>query len=120
MGIDVAAPTGTPLVASADGTVVRSVAADGSGWGDHIVIQHAGDIYSLVGHLSSRDVVAGDSVSQGQKIGEVGSTGRSSGPHLHVEWRKGGAPPGGTVIIPSTLGVTYNQTTGEQRSGFEY
>lgn len=120
LGIDVAAPTGTPVIASADGVVVRSVADDNSGWGDHVVIKHADDIYSLVSHLSVRSVSVGDRVTQGQKTGEVGSTGRSTGPHLHAEWRRGGAPPAGSVIIPSTLGVSYAALSGAQRAGFEY
>ena len=119
-GIDVAAPTGTAIFASADGIVVRSVEPDGTGWGTHIVIKHADDIYSLVAHLSRRIVETGATVSQGQKIGEVGSTGFSTGPHLHVEWRRGGAPPNGSVIIPSELGVTYGAIAGSQRAGFQY
>ena len=119
-GIDVAAPTGTPILASADGVVVRSTDPDGTGWGTHIVVKHANNIYSLVGHLSRRDVGVNTEVTQGQKIGEVGSTGFSTGPHLHVEWRSGPTFSEGDTVIPSTLGVTYGNVTGEQRAGFEY
>ena len=119
-GIDVAAPTGTPILASADGVVVRSTDPDGTGWGTHIVVKHANDIYSLVAHLSRRDVGVNTEVTQGQKIGEVGSTGFSTGPHLHVEWRSGPTFFEGSTVIPSTLGVTYGNVTGEQRAGFEY
>ncbi|HEY9735488.1 MAG TPA: peptidoglycan DD-metalloendopeptidase family protein [Trichocoleus sp.] len=119
-GIDVAAPTGTPIIAAADGRVVRTVTGYGGGWGWHVVLQHANNIYSLYGHLSAISVANGQEVKQGQEVGKCGSTGRSSGPHLHFEFRDGGAPPAGRVLIPSELGVSYASLSGSQRSGFKY
>ncbi|KHL24911.1 hypothetical protein PK98_13670 [Croceibacterium mercuriale] len=87
-GVDLAAPTGTPVYAPADGLVSR---ADAWGsYGNYIALEHGGDLQTRFGHLSGFAVSAGERVSKGQLIGYVGSTGRSTGPHLHYEVRVAG------------------------------
>jgi murein DD-endopeptidase MepM/ murein hydrolase activator NlpD len=84
-GIDLAAPTGTPVYATADGVVSR---ADWfSSYGLYISLEHGAAMQTRYGHLSRLAVMAGDSVKKGDLIGYVGSTGRSTGPHLHYEVR---------------------------------
>ena len=87
-GQDIAAPTGTKVKSVDDGVVVRSTPPEQSGgYGNFIIVKHK-DFYSAYGHLSKRDVNKGDTVKKGQLIGLVGSTGMSTGPHLHFEIRK--------------------------------
>jgi murein DD-endopeptidase MepM/ murein hydrolase activator NlpD len=84
-GIDLAAPTGTPVYATADGIVSR---ADWySSYGLYISVEHGASMQTRYAHLSRLAVAAGDSVKKGDLIGYVGSTGRSTGPHLHYEVR---------------------------------
>jgi murein DD-endopeptidase MepM/ murein hydrolase activator NlpD len=80
-GIDLAAPLGTPVMATMDGKV--SHVAVNSVYGNYIILTHSGGYQSLYAHLSAVTVKQGASVIQGTKIGEVGSTGYSTGPHLH-------------------------------------
>ena len=87
-GIDLAAPTGTPVYASADGVI--SKAEWFSSYGLYIAIEHGGEIQTRYGHLSRLNVAAGQPVKKGDLIGYVGSTGRSTGPHLHYEVRIAG------------------------------
>jgi murein DD-endopeptidase MepM/ murein hydrolase activator NlpD len=87
-GVDLAAPTGTPVYAPADGFVQRA-SVFGS-YGNFIEIEHGGDLETRYGHLSGYAVAAGDQVHKGQLIGYVGTTGRSTGPHLHYEVRVAG------------------------------
>ncbi|HLM11204.1 MAG TPA: M23 family metallopeptidase [Reyranella sp.] len=84
-GVDLVAPTGTPVLAAASGTVVG--AAPNAGYGNWIRIEHAQNLATVYGHLSAfaPDVSAGAKVQRGQVIGFVGSTGRSTGAHLHFE-----------------------------------
>lgn len=87
-GIDLAAPTGTPIVAPGGGTVTR---ADWrGGFGLFVEIDHGGGRQSRYGHLSRLNVHPGQQLSGGEVIGYVGSTGRSTGPHLHYEMIEGG------------------------------
>ena len=87
-GVDLAAPTGTPIYATADGTVSR---ADWfSSYGQFISIEHGADMQTRYAHLSRMVVNEGDTVKKGELIGYVGSTGRSTGPHLHYEVRIAG------------------------------
>ncbi|HEU4964495.1 MAG TPA: peptidoglycan DD-metalloendopeptidase family protein [Bacilli bacterium] len=89
LALDIAAATGTPVYASNSGTVIRA-SANGDGYGNCIMIDHGGGIISLYGHLSSMNVSAGQTVQKGQYIGGVGSTGWSTGSHLHYEVRVNG------------------------------
>jgi murein DD-endopeptidase MepM/ murein hydrolase activator NlpD len=89
-GVDFGAPIGTPIVASAEGDVV--IAKDGGwngGYGSYVVIQHDNGSQTLYGHMSVVDVYDGEHVQQGQVIGAIGSTGKSTGAHLHFEIRNG-------------------------------
>ena len=99
-GVDYGAPTGTPVSAISDGTVV--MARRNGGYGNFVQIRHAGGLVSCYGHLSRYGVgtKAGRSVRQGQTIGYVGSTGFSTGPHLHFEVRQGGKPVNPLKVIP--------------------
>lgn len=88
-GIDIGSPNGTPIYAAADGTV--SFAADTSGgYGKLVTISHGNDIETYYGHCSKIYVEEGQKVKAGDKIAAVGSTGRSTGNHLHFEIRKNG------------------------------
>ncbi len=87
-GIDFAAPVGTPIKAAASGIVHRSE-YNRNGYGNLIVIKHEKDLATYYAHQSTRLVSKGQRVSKGQLIGKVGTTGRSSGPHLHFEVRRG-------------------------------
>jgi len=87
-GIDLAMPTGTPIYATADGVI--SKAEWFSSYGLYISIEHGGKIQTRYGHLSRLNVASGQSVKKGDLIGYVGSTGRSTGPHLHYEVRIAG------------------------------
>jgi murein DD-endopeptidase MepM/ murein hydrolase activator NlpD len=89
-GIDIAAPTGTPIRASASGTVVS--ASSMRGYGNTVIIDHGGGFSTLYGHCSRLFVRAGQRVNQGDRIAAVGSTGLSTGPHLHFEIRINGRP----------------------------
>lgn len=87
-GIDIAARTGTPVLASAGGTVTvaREYGWNG-GYGNYVVISHANGTQTLYAHLSEVLIRQGASVQQGEAIGTVGSTGKSTGAHLHFEVR---------------------------------
>ncbi|HEY2705384.1 MAG TPA: M23 family metallopeptidase [Candidatus Dormibacteraeota bacterium] len=94
-GIDLAAPSGTPLHAAADGVVlIAAASADASGrlvgYGNYVVVGHAAGFLTLYGHMSDVAVHGGDRVRQGEVIGYEGSTGNSTGPHVHFEIRKDG------------------------------
>jgi len=88
-GLDIAAPTGTPIYAAAAGTVTNVVYMTTS-YGIHAKIQHANGVETLYAHCSELYVTEGQYVAQGELIGAVGSTGRSTGPHLHLEIRANG------------------------------
>ncbi|WP_373538679.1 M23 family metallopeptidase [Chamaesiphon sp.] len=102
-GIDIAAPTGTPVVATGSGTVVS--AGWNGGYGKAIIIQHNDVQQTLYGHLSQISVQPGQVIEQGTVIGLVGSTGNSTGPHLHFETRM---PNGNTwVAIDPSEDIQY-------------
>ena len=87
-GLDIANKTGTPLYAAEDGTVERSGWSNGYGY--NVIINHGGGLKTLYGHASKLYVKAGDTVSRGEVIAAMGSTGWSTGPHIHFEVRVNG------------------------------
>lgn len=91
-GVDLAAPEGTPILAAADGVVTVANATDswGMGWGLHIKLKHASGYETLYAHCSRIAVAVGEEVKKGQVIGYVGSTGNSTGNHLHFTVYKNG------------------------------
>ena len=95
-GLDFAGATGTPIVAGGSGTVV--FAGRQSGYGNMIDIRHANGFMTRYGHLSRIHVTEGQRVSRGEHIGDMGNTGRSTGPHLHYEVHRNGTP-----VDPSTF-----------------
>jgi murein DD-endopeptidase MepM/ murein hydrolase activator NlpD len=103
-GLDMSSPEGTPVLAADDGVVIL---AGGSwvggalvGYGNYVVVAHTGGLTTLYGHLLRIAVKAGDSITQGQVVGSEGSTGNSTGPHLHFELRQGNAPIDPTPFLP--------------------
>lgn len=89
-GIDLAANTGTPIGAALDGTVSFSGVA--SGYGNVVMVNHGDNIETVYAHCNTLKVSTGETISKGQVIAEVGSTGDSTGPHLHFEIRVNGSP----------------------------
>ncbi len=89
-GLDIAAPSGTPIVASADAKV--AFVGFKGGYGRTVVLDHGGGVFTLYAHNSSVNVGEGEVVAQGQEISRVGTSGRSTGPHLHYEVRINGQP----------------------------
>jgi murein DD-endopeptidase MepM/ murein hydrolase activator NlpD len=103
-GIDMSSPEGSPVFAADDGVVIL---AGGSyvngvlvGYGNYVVIAHAGGLTTLYGHLLRLAVRVGDAVNQGQVVGSEGSTGNSTGAHLHFELRQGNAPINPAPFLP--------------------
>jgi len=89
-GVDLGAPAGTPIVAAADGRVVSAGWA--GGYGRAVQIAHTGGVATRYGHMSRIAAYAGEQIRKGDVIGYVGSTGLSTGPHLHFEVLKNGRP----------------------------
>ena len=87
-GIDLAAPTGTPIYATADGVV--SMSKYYGSYGNYVQVEHGANLQTRFAHMSDMVVREGERVTKGQLIGYVGSTGRSTGPHLHYEVRMAG------------------------------
>src|SRR5262249_53839157 len=89
-GIDIAADSGTPIVATGDGVVVRT------GWngsyGRGVVLQHAKRLENPHAPISSVDGTVGETITRGTRLGRVGSSGNSTGPHVHYEVRLNGTP----------------------------
>lgn len=106
-GIDYGVPTGTPIKAAASG-VVKQAGHDTTGYGVHVRIDHGGGYLSLYGHLDTTCVRVGQHVNAGDIVGISDSTGNSTGPHLHFELRKGGAP-----VDPEPLLMTDAAGAGE-------
>jgi murein DD-endopeptidase MepM/ murein hydrolase activator NlpD len=86
-GVDLAAPDGTPIVAAGAGIVVRAGVAEG--YGNAVLIDHGNGFLTHYGHLSAITVTVGQHVTAGEQIGNEGSTGHSTGPHLHFEVHQG-------------------------------
>jgi len=99
-GIDIAAPHGTTVVAADAGTVLTS--AYNSSYGNYIVISHGNGMTTLYAHLSTRSVSAGSTVSRGQQVGLIGSTGISTGPHLHFEVSVNGSRINPRLKLPNS------------------
>jgi murein DD-endopeptidase MepM/ murein hydrolase activator NlpD len=105
-GLDFAAPQGTPIYATADGRVTTA-GNKGNGYGNHVEIDHGYSYETLYGHMVRVKVRVGQLVKRGEVIGWVGSTGKSTGPHVHYEVHKNGRP-----IDP--IYFFYNDLTPEQ------
>jgi murein DD-endopeptidase MepM/ murein hydrolase activator NlpD len=87
-GVDIAAPVGTSIMAAASGRVVVSrTGGFNGGYGTYVVISHDNGTQTLYAHMAANNVSVGESVSQGQVIGSIGMTGRTTGPHIHFEVR---------------------------------
>ena len=88
-GVDISAPFGSPVRATADGVVTLAEFASG-GFGRLVVVDHGGGVQTFYAHLSRIDVIAGQEIRRGETVGAVGSSGRSKAPHLHYEVRFAG------------------------------
>lgn len=98
-GLDIAGPIGTPIYATADGIVGRAQWV--SGYGKYVEVEHGNAIQTRYGHLSAMNVYSGQRVRKGDVIGFMGSTGRSTGSHLHYEVRIAGEPVNPTSFLES-------------------
>jgi murein DD-endopeptidase MepM/ murein hydrolase activator NlpD len=105
-GLDFSAPRGTKIYATGNG-VIKKVKRSRWGYGTHVVIDHGYGYTTLYGHMSRASVKQGQRVKRGQQIGLVGSTGKSTGPHLHYEVAKNG-------VQVNPIGYFYNDLTTEQ------
>ncbi|CAN7487057.1 M23 family metallopeptidase [Pararhizobium sp. LjRoot238] len=104
-GIDFRAPSGTRIVATAPGTVIT--AGKGGGYGNMVEIDHGNGITTRYAHLSSLLVNVGDTISAGEAIGRSGSTGRSTGPHLHYEVRLNGEAVDPTRFLTAGIKLSH-------------
>ena len=102
-GVDFAGPVGTPLYTTADGVVVHAGWA--SGYGRLVKIQHEFGIETRYAHMNRLNVSVGQRVSRGQRIGDMGASGRATGPHLHYEVRVGGQPVNPMIYIKAANDV---------------
>lgn len=114
-GIDYGTPMGTPILASADG-IVDFTASLTVGYGKYIRIRHDDNYITLYAHLSEINVREGQSIAKGQMIGKSGSTGNSTGPHLHFEVRKNGIQIDPKTVLQSVFDTnpTNNTPTAEK------
>lgn len=97
-GLDFPAPVGTAVEATADGIVER--VGDNGGYGLAVIVRNNGDYTTIYGHLRDASVREGEVVSRGQVVGHVGSSGRSTGPHVHYEVRRDGRPVNPRAVRP--------------------
>jgi len=114
-GQDMSAKAGVPVIAASAGTVRTAQKRDAGGYGKYVVIEHANGITTLYGHLSEVNVNARQSVTTGELIGRVGTTGASTGNHLHFETRVNGNAQD-PVKFMSTRGVTLDGSPGSATS----
>jgi murein DD-endopeptidase MepM/ murein hydrolase activator NlpD len=110
-GVDIAAPLGTSVYVSAEGSVLRT-GYEAAGYGRFVEIRHPNGMTTLYGHLSRLDVASGDVVPTGARIGLVGSTGRSTGPHLHFEVRRGERQVNPARVMGQTFEVVLSEASG--------
>jgi murein DD-endopeptidase MepM/ murein hydrolase activator NlpD len=111
-GLDIGARHGTPILATTDGQVVR--AGWGGGYGNVVELRHSGGLATRYGHMSRIAVSGGQRVRQGQVIGYVGSTGLSTGPHLHYEMFRNGQ-----LVDPRSVRfASRSQLEGSELAGF--
>lgn len=103
-GVDIAAPKGTSVHSASEGRVIR-IGYDPAGYGNFIELAHPNGMTTLYAHLSRVDVGSGDAVVAGQRIGLVGSTGFSTGPHLHFEVRRAGVQINPAKVMSGTFRV---------------
>ena len=103
-GVDIAAPKGSSVFTAAEGRVVRT-GYEAGGYGNFIEVRHPNGLSTLYGHLSRIDVASGDAVAADQRIGLVGSTGYSTGPHLHFEVRRNGGQVNPTKVVGRSFAV---------------
>lgn len=89
-GTDIGAPIGTPIVAAAGGTVTLAQYGYSGGYGNYLIISHGNGVQTIYAHCNELKVTVGQRVSQGELVATVGNTGRSTGPHLHIEIRVNG------------------------------
>lgn len=112
-GVDISDKQGNPILAADDGVVVAATTSliNGQmvGYGNYVIIAHRNNFFSLYGHLLGFQVKAGDAVHQGQLIGYEGSTGNSTGPHVHFEYRYGGTPTNPMPYLPPNGPNGFNQ-----------
>lgn len=108
-GVDIAAPRGTGVYVSAEGSVLRT-GYEPAGYGRFVEIRHPNGMTTLYAHLSRLDVASGDVVEAGARIGLVGSTGRSTGPHLHFEVRRGERQVNPVKVMGQTFEVVVADT----------
>jgi murein DD-endopeptidase MepM/ murein hydrolase activator NlpD len=98
--LDIAAPRGTDIKPIKDG-VIENVSRSRVGYGNAVIVDHGNGIKSLYAHLSKINISKGDKVTVLDTIGNVGATGHSTGPHLHLEVRKNGIPINPFAILPT-------------------
>lgn len=103
-GVDIAAPQGTSVYSAAEGEIVR-IGHQPEGYGNFIELRHPNGMTTMYAHLSRIDVASGDRVLAGERIGLVGSTGYSTGPHLHFEVRRRGAQVNPSRVVGQTFQV---------------
>ena len=103
-GVDLAAPAGTPVLAPGDG-VAR--VGEGGPCGIHVLLQHGGGIDTLYCHLAEAAVADGQPVAAGDRIGSVGSSGNSTGPHLHFEVHRDGRAVDPATWLPHNPATTH-------------
>lgn len=112
-GVDIAYNQGSPILAADDGIVVAASSSvmNGQlvGYGNYVIVAHANNHFSLYGHLLGYVVKAGDILHQGQLLGYEGSTGNSTGPHVHFEYRYGGQPTNPLPYLPPNGPNGFNQ-----------
>lgn len=103
-GVDIAAPQGTAVYSAAEGQILR-IGRQPEGYGNFIEMRHPNGMTTMYAHLSRIDVASGDRVPAGERIGLVGSTGYSTGPHLHFEVRRDGAQVNPSRVVGETFQV---------------